>query len=93
MDIFDFMQDIDNYEERKVANFQKGDLVIDTCAVSDSINPYETGICHPDYNDGDWVIVETYEDPDAAMEGHTVIAVISETGDSLFGSEPRMGHT
>ena len=59
-----------NYEDRKVDNFTKGDLVVDTVAVTDSTEPYETGICHPQYNSGSWVIVELYGTKKAAAVGH-----------------------
>lgn len=60
----------DNYEERKVANYAEGELIVDTCAVSDSDQPYETGILHPSYNDGKWVIVELYNSVEEATAGH-----------------------
>lgn len=59
-----------NYEQRKVANYKEGDLVVDTAAVTDSKDPYETGIKHPFYNNGNWVIVETYETKEQAQKGH-----------------------
>ena len=70
MGLFGFVQDMDNYKERVVARFERGDLVVDTTRVSDSREPYETGIRHPAYNDGRWVIVETYASKVAAQAGH-----------------------
>ena len=70
MGLFDFLEMSGNYEERKVANYSEGKLVVDTCAVTDSSKPYETGITHPDYKDGDWIVVELYDTKEQALEGH-----------------------
>ena len=59
-----------NYEQRKVANFKKGGLIVDTCLVTDSGKKYETGVIHPKYNKGDWVIVELYDTKKEAKLGH-----------------------
>ena len=60
-----------NYEERVVDNYEgKGELVVDTAAVTDSEQDYETGISHPKYNDGKWVIIELYDTKDEAQVGH-----------------------
>jgi hypothetical protein len=67
---FNFFGMAGNYEERKVDNFQKGKLVVDTCLVIDADQPYETGIAHPRYNKGDWVIVELYDSKEKAQKGH-----------------------
>ena len=68
--MFDFLLDMGNHEDRKVATHQDDDLVIDTCAVSDGRQPFETGICDPRYNDGSWIIVEGYDTRTQAEEGH-----------------------
>jgi len=68
--MFDFFNMSDNYEQRKVDNYKDGELVIDTCSVNDSDEPFETGICHPKYNDGKWVIVEMYSNKKEAKLGH-----------------------
>jgi len=72
MSLFDFLLDADNYEERKVANYEdkKTGLIVDTCAVFDSEQPFETGICHPLYNNGNWIIVELYDTGEKAQKGH-----------------------
>ena len=59
-----------NYEERKVDNFTQGDIQVDTALINDSSKPYETGICHPAYNGGAWVIVELYNTKEEAQIGH-----------------------
>ena len=58
------------YEQRKVDRFERDGLIVDTCAVTDSAQPYETGISDERYNDGDWVIVELYPTKKAAEAGH-----------------------
>ena len=68
--MFKFLDMMFNYEDRKVDRYEEGNLIVDTCAVTDSDQPYETGVCHTLYNDGDWVIVEMYEDERSAKEGH-----------------------
>lgn len=54
----------------EVANFEKGRLTVDTCGVADADKPFETGISHPAYNDGDWVIVQLYKTKATAIRGH-----------------------
>jgi len=68
--IFDFWNDAGNYKNRVVAHDNVGKLVVDTTAVSDGIRPYETGIIHPDYKDGKWIIVEAYDTKSEARAGH-----------------------
>jgi hypothetical protein len=60
--MFTFIEIVDDYEQ--------GDLVVDTVAVNDATEPYETGIRHPKYNNGKWVIVETYNTKELAQVGH-----------------------
>lgn len=68
--MFDFFNMAYNYEARAIARFEQGDVIIDTCAVIDAAQPYETGVSHPAYNDGDWVIVELYDTKEEAQTGH-----------------------
>lgn len=70
--MFDFLSMADNYEDRVVANYkdEKTGLCVDTSMVTDSDKDYETGIEHPCYNDGDWVIVELYDTKEKAQKGH-----------------------
>ena len=70
MALFDFFSMISNYEERKIDRFEKDELTVDTCSVTDSDKPYETAVEHPHYNNGKWVIVETYDTKEAAQRGH-----------------------
>ena len=68
--MFNFIDMILNREQRVVARYEKDNLIVDTCLVTDSDQPYETGIRHPDYNEGLWIIVEMYETKEDAQKGH-----------------------
>jgi len=68
--LFDFFSMAGNYEQRKVENTVIGNVEIDTAAVTDSAQPYETGILSPLYNNNHWVIVEMYETKEDAIKGH-----------------------
>ena len=58
------------YEMRKVARYEDGSLIVDTVAVTDADQPFETAVSHPSYNDGDWIIVEEYGTKEEAEKGH-----------------------
>jgi hypothetical protein len=68
--MFDFLFDMNNYNERKVARFVEGSTIVDTCRVSDSTQPFETAIEHPRYNGGKWIVVEQYNTKEEAEAGH-----------------------
>lgn len=72
MNMFEFFEMKVNYEERKVDNtiIPSVDAVIDTCAVNDSTQPYETAIKCSHYNNGEWVVVEQYDSKEEAQKGH-----------------------
>ena len=70
MGMFKFLEMTDNYEERKIDNTKIGECIIDTCSVNDSTEPYETGVAHPLYDDGEYVIVELYATKELAKKGH-----------------------
>ena len=57
---------------KTLARFEEDDLIVDTGTVPDSESQKscETAIAHHDYNHGDWVVVEMYDDEDAAEAGH-----------------------
>src|SRR3990167_9952930 len=67
---FNFFAMAGNHEERVVDNFTDGNMTIDTCRVTDGSRPYDTGIQHPNYGDGSWIIVEAYDTKDEAQIGH-----------------------
>lgn len=70
--MMDFLSMLGTYEERKVSHYEdvKSKTVVDTCRVTDSEKDFETGICHPAYNKGTWVIVELYDTEEQAKKGH-----------------------
>jgi|SRR6267142_1078358 len=61
---------VDDYEERCVGRYKKGDLFVSTVRVYDTDIPYETAVAHPDYNGGEIIVVETYHDLPAAQKGY-----------------------
>jgi hypothetical protein len=81
--LFDFLNDLDNYDDRKVDRFEsdEGNLLIDTCKVSDGKQDYETGIAHDDYNDGKFIIVEAYDSAKDAQVGHNKWVKIMTKGE------------
>ena len=68
--MFNFFDMTDNYEDRKVAAFENGDLFVSTVHVTDSTEPYETAVEHPKYNEGKLVIVEMYNTKEDSEAGH-----------------------
>jgi len=80
--MFDFILDLDNYEERKIDRYEDGNTIISTAKVSDAVKPYETAVSHKSYNGNNWVIVEDYYDPAEAQQGHNRW-VKTMTSDSL----------
>jgi hypothetical protein len=68
--MFNFFDMLNTYEQRKVDHTEVDALTIDTCAVNDSRQPYETAVSHPEYDHGSWIIVEMYSDKDSAQKGH-----------------------
>src|SRR5579885_1405803 len=59
-----------NYESRRVGRYEQGKTSVSTAAVYDASYNYETAVAHPDYNQGKWVIVESYNDLEDAKAGH-----------------------
>jgi hypothetical protein len=68
--MFNFLYDMDNYDDRKVDRYNSDDFQISTASVSDGRQPYETAIMHIEYNDDKWIIVESYSSMDEAQIGH-----------------------
>ena len=46
-----------------------GKFIVDTCVAGDTGKP-ETGVAHPAYNGGGWIIVEEYKSEKLAKVGH-----------------------
>ena len=59
-----------NYDERRVDQYDGGDLAVSTAAVTDGKLPFETAISHKLYNKGKWIIVDAYTTKEQAQEGH-----------------------
>lgn len=46
--MYEMFSMIGNYDQRKVARYpEEGDFLVDTAAVTDSEQPYETAVKHP----------------------------------------------
>jgi len=58
------------YDIRKVDCYKTDTVIVDTCEVYESYNKFETGISHRAYNEGNWIIVEVYDDIVSAKQGH-----------------------
>lgn len=67
---FNFLQDMGNYQDRKVDRFESDDLIVSTARVSDGLQPYETAIAHRYYNDGNLIAVQGYDSKQEAQDGH-----------------------
>jgi len=69
--ILDFLYMQNSYEDRKVIEpHNKDGLFVSTAFVNDGSHPYETAVKHKDYNNGEMVIVQSYDSKDAAQKGH-----------------------
>lgn len=72
----EFLDMLSTQEERKLGRFEQKNkddilcLIVDTCSVTDSADPYETAVSHLDYNPGEWAITETYQTYEEAVVGH-----------------------
>jgi hypothetical protein len=79
--MFEFLNMVGTHEQRAVANYKKDGVELDTCSVTDySDKPYETGLLHPKYNKGKWVIVEAYKTKEEAQAGHDKWVALLESG-------------
>jgi hypothetical protein len=70
MSMFNFFSMASDYDSRKVDRLDASWGFISTAYVNDADKPYETAVCHEEYNDGLHVIVETYDTKSEAQEGH-----------------------
>ena len=69
--MLEFLDDMNNYEERKVDRFDGGyGKMVSTARVSDGRQPFETAVAHPEYNGGDIIVVEAYDTIEQARAGH-----------------------
>ena len=79
--MFNFLT-MSDYGSRKVGRHEADWGYISTAYVNDAEKPYETAVCHKDYNDGKMVIVEPYDTREEAETGHARW-VATMTGDVL----------
>ena len=70
MEMFNFLSMEGTHDLRKVDTYEKENLFVDTCRVTDSDQPYETAVQHPKYNKNKLVIVEMYNTKEEAQKGH-----------------------
>lgn len=68
--IFDFLNDIGNYESRKVMREDLPEGFVSTCFVSDGKQPFETAISHKEWDNGKLVIVQAYDTMEEAALAH-----------------------
>lgn len=68
--MFEFFSMLGTYEDRKVARYEDGDIVLSTAWVNDSDRPYETALSHPDYHEGKFIVLQVYDLKEEAEDGH-----------------------
>ncbi len=59
-----------NYEERKVENTERANFTLDTARVTDRSWIYETAVCHKNFRNNDWIILEGSNTKEEAIEIH-----------------------
>lgn len=59
-----------SYEERCVGRYEDENILISTASVAGSWKPFETALAHPSYNDGELIILESYDTKEDAKAGH-----------------------
>ncbi len=81
------LQDMQPYADRKIGRWdsEDGKRCVSTCTVTDGVVEYETAIAHPEFNDGQLVIVGKYETREEAVVGHDEwVKVINDLPDELL---------
>jgi len=68
--MFEFFNMLGTYEDRKVARYEDGDIVLSTAWVNDSDQPYETALSHPAYDGGRFIVLQVYDLKEEAEDGH-----------------------
>lgn len=68
--MFDFLDMIGTYEDRKVDRFETDLFTIDTAYVTDREHPYETAIAHTKFNAGGWIILGWRDTKEEAQKYH-----------------------
>lgn len=67
--LFDFVN-MAPYEDRVIDLLEQKNLRVSTAAINDSKWSYETAVCHVDFNNNEWIIVENYDTKADAVKGH-----------------------
>ena len=82
--MFNFLNMMGNYEDRCIDcyDIEESDVFISTAEVTDGKCFYETAVAHPEYNDGELIIVEAYDIKEQAQNGHNKWVELM-TGDNL----------
>lgn len=70
MNIFDMLGNPSARRSDEIFRFEQDEIIVDTCRVADSSKPWETGVYHPSYNDGQCIIVALYDTKEEAKAGH-----------------------
>lgn len=68
--MFNFIGMEDDYDDRKVVRDDYEWGFISTVSVPDGRKDYETAVEHPDYRNGEMVIVDCYDTKEKALKGH-----------------------
>ena len=58
------------WRRKRVGKFETDNLFVSTVSVTDGDHPYETAVAHPDYNNGNLVVVDAYDSRAEAVVGH-----------------------
>lgn len=67
---FGFLNMMFTYKERKVDRYENNGLFVSTAKITDSSQPYETVIKHPQYDGYGPIPVEEYNTKEEAQKGH-----------------------
>lgn len=62
---------VGNYNERKVGNDRINGIRVSTAMVTDGAKPFETAIVHPEYDNGEMIIIQSYLTLEDAKKGHS----------------------
>lgn len=68
--MFDFLNMIGTYNDRKVDRFETDLFIIDTVLVTDRAQLYETAIAHKDFRGGKWIILGWRRTKEEAQKFH-----------------------
>lgn len=69
-DLTTIMMMASDYNSRKVERTKRENFTLDTCKVYDRSWLYETAVCHRDFNNNNWIILDGYDTEDEAIKMH-----------------------